>query len=140
MTPQLRDLFQRARYDLHLPTGIVSLAVDQQCAALGAWLQASGYACAAWLTACNPGGVLRADRLNEAAQQQLESRLAGRYPLLHGAGVDPTGDWPPEPAVLAAGMASVDAMAIARDFGQLAFLWCGSNAIPRLVETHQAER
>lgn len=140
MTPQLRDLFRRARYDLHLPTGIVHLAVDQPCAALGDWLRGHGHACAAWLTACNPGGLLRADRLNEAAQQQLESRLAGRYLLLRGAGIDPSGHWPPEPAVLAAGMLSADALAIARDFGQLAFLWCETDAVPRLVETDQAER
>jgi hypothetical protein len=140
MTPQLRDLFQRARYDLHLPTGIAHLAVDQPCTALGDWLRDNGHACAAWLTAYNPRGVLRADWLNQTAQQHLESRLAGRYPLLHGAGVDPSGHWPPEPAVLAAGMQSVDALAIARDFGQLALLWCASDAVPRLVETGQAER
>jgi hypothetical protein len=140
MTPELRESFRNARYDLLLPTRAVQLEVDQPCAPLAAWLRASGFGCAAWLTAFNPGGRQRADALNSAAQARLESRLAGKYPLLHGTAIDPAGAWPPEPSVLVAGMSQADALAIADEFEQVAFLWIEADAIPRLTEAGQAAR
>jgi Protein of unknown function (DUF3293) len=141
MTPELRESFRKARYQLHLPAGTAELAVDQPCTPLGAWLGANGCTCAALLTAFNPGGRLRDASLNMAAQLELESRLAGGgFSLIQGIALDPTGNWPPEPSVLAARLSSGDAMIIARDFGQAAFLWCDVDAIPRLMETDQASR
>ena len=141
MTPELHDAFRNTRYELHLATGIACLGVDQHCAKLDEWLRANDCSCAAWLTAFNPGGLLRADSLNAAAQQQLESRLMnGGYQLCRGTAVDPSGNWPPEPSVLVAGMSSDAALALAREFGQVAFLWCAADATPRLVPAGQDAR
>jgi hypothetical protein len=104
-------------------------------------MRAHDCSCAAWLTAFNPGSLLRAHSVNLAAQRQLESRLMNDgYRLFRGTAVDPTGSWPQEPAVLVAGMSSDAALAAARDFGQLAFLWCAADATPRLVDAGQATR
>jgi hypothetical protein len=140
MTPELLESFLKARYELRLPSGTVVLAVDQQCAPLGQWLGASGCTCAALLTGYNPGGRLRDDSLNTVAQRQLESRLAnGGYTLIQGTAVDTSGHWPPEPSLLAAGISFAEAMSVARDFGQAAYLWFEADT-PRLVETSQATR
>jgi Protein of unknown function (DUF3293) len=140
MTPELRESFRNARYDLLLPMRTVQLEIDLPCAPLAAWLRAGGISCAAWLTAFNPQGRQRADSMNTAAQARLESRLAGKYLLLHGTATDPAGAWPTEPSVLVAGMPRADALAIAREFAQAAFLWIEADAIPRLVEADQAAR
>jgi hypothetical protein len=141
MTPELRDAFRNTRYELQLATGTICLGVDQRCAGLGDWMRANDCSCAAWLTAFNPGSRARDHSLNAAAQQQLESRLVNDgYKFCRGTAVDPTGCWPPEPSVLVAGMSSDAALAIARDFGQVAFLWCTADATPRLVAAGQAER
>jgi Protein of unknown function (DUF3293) len=141
MTPELRETFRNARYQVHLPAGTVELAVDRQCAPLAAWLDASGYTCAALLTAFNPGGTLRDDAVNAAAQLQLVSTLVnGAYDMMQGIALDPSGSWPPEPSVLVAGMPQADALVIAREFAQAAFLWIEADAIPRLREAGQAAR
>ncbi|MEO8308546.1 MAG: DUF3293 domain-containing protein [Pseudomonadota bacterium] len=140
MTPELRDAFRNTRYQLYLPAGTVALAVDQYCAALGEWMRANSCTCAAWMTAFNPASQLCETTANTAAQQQLESRLATAYTLAQGTAIDPSGHWPPEPSVLVAGMSCAVAMRITRELGQLAFLWCDADAIPRLLETAQVSR
>lgn len=141
MTPELRESFRSTRYALLLPTGEVNLAVDQHCPPLGELLHAAGCASAAWLTAFNPGGQLRANALNLAAQRELESRLLRKgFSLIPGTAIDPAGQWPPEPSALAMGISLGDAMTVAREFLQLAFLWCDTDAVPRLMETDQGSR
>ncbi len=140
MTPELRESFLNTRYALQLPTGGVNLAVDQHCPQLNELLRTAGCDSAVWLTAFNPGSRLHTDAQNHAAQAILEARLLrGGYTLFPGIAVDPAGEWPPEPSLLAPGVPITDAMRIARDFGQLAFLWFGADAVPRLVETRLTE-
>jgi hypothetical protein len=141
MTPELRESYTNACYQLHLPAGTVELAVGRYSAPLAEWMRASGCACSALLTAFNPASIPRADALNRAAQAGLEARLLhGGCTLIPATAIDPCGGWPPEPGVLVSGLAKTDALAIARDFGQLAILWCGADAIPQLVETGDATR
>jgi hypothetical protein len=138
MTPELRESFRNARYEVRLPTGIVDLAVDRQCVPLSEWMHANGCTCAALMTAHNPAGRQRADSLNAASQAMLEARLLqGGYTLMQATAIDPSGGWPPEPSLFIPGIAQADAMTLAGEFGQLAILWNAADAIPRLVETGQ---
>ena len=115
--------------------------MDRRSAPLAEWMHASGCRCAALLTAFNPASVQRTDSLNRASQAELEARLLqGGYALIQATAIDPCGGWPPEPSLLVSGLAKADALAIARDFGQLAILWCGADAIPLLVETGHTAR
>ena len=139
MTPELRESFRNARYEVRLPAEAVDLAVDRRCEPLGEWLRANGYSCAALMTAHNPAGMQRCDALNTASQAMLEARLVqGGYTLIQATAFDPSGGWPPEPSLFIPGIAQADAMTLASEFGQLAILWSAADAIPRLVETGQA--
>ena len=135
MTPELREAFRNARYEVRLPAGAVDLAVDR----CSEWLRANGCTCAALMTAHNPAGTQRSDSLNTASQAMLEARLLrGGYTSMQATAFDPTGGWPPEPSLFIPGIAQADAMTLASEFGQLAILWSAADAIPRLVETAQA--
>ena len=139
MTPELRESFRNARYEVHLPKGAIDLAVDRHCEPLRQWLRANGCTCAALMTAHNPAGMQRADFLNSASQSLLEARLLqGGYTFMQATAFDPSGGWPPEPSLFIPGISQTDAMILASEFGQLAILWCAADALPRLVETGQA--
>jgi hypothetical protein len=141
MTPLLVESYRHAIYEVALPGGPLRLEVDRPSAQLLEWLHAAGCDCATWLTAYNPQGLQQAESANLAAQEQLGQLLAssGRE-FVRGTAMDPRGSWPPEPSLLVPGMSLVEALEVAREFRQLAFLWCGEDAIPRLVETGQTAR
>jgi Protein of unknown function (DUF3293) len=141
MTSALLESYRTCRYELHLPTGTIHLAVDQHCPPLGDLLRAAGCTSAAWLTAFNPGSQLGTETQNSDSQKRLERRLQRAcYRLISGTAVDPAGHWPPEPSLFVPGMLLGDAESTARDFGQLAFLWIEADAVPRLVEAAQSPR
>lgn len=141
MTTTLLESYRNATYEVLLPGGKVRLVVDQHCPALEEWFREKRFASAVLLTACNPQGQQQADSLNQSAQQRLEQRLsAAGYHLKNGIALDPAGVWPPERGFLVPGMSLADAHSVASEFRQLAFLWCGGDAIPRLMETGQPAR
>jgi hypothetical protein len=141
MKPALLDSYRNAHYELHLSTGPVVLKVEQPSAELGELLSAAGVSGAALLTAYNPGSVQRTFAQNDAAQQKLKLRLLREgYRLTPATAIDPAGQWPHEPGFLVLGISFADAMYVARDFQQLALLWCNASAVPLLIETSQAAR
>lgn len=90
--------------------------------------------CSAYVTACNPHGMLQADAQNRRALARLERELAERgYAVYGGAGTDADGDWPGEPSLLVLGIERPDAIDLGRAYGQNAIVWCGANAVPELV-------
>lgn len=139
MTPALLESYRNACYELHLSTGPVVLKVDQPCPELGELLLTAGVSGAALLTAYNPGSVQRSFAENNAAQEKLKLWLLRKgYRLTRATATDPAGHWPHEPGFLVMGISFADAMSAARDFQQLAFLWCNASAVPLLIETNQA--
>lgn len=141
MKPDLLESYRNACYELHLSTGAVVLKVDVPCPELGELLLSAGVSGAALLTAYNPGSDQRSFVQNAAAQQTLKLRLLREgYRLTPATAIDPAGQWPHEPGFLVLGISFADAMSIARDFQQLAFLWCNASAVPLLIETNQASR
>jgi Protein of unknown function (DUF3293) len=141
MTPALLESYRNARYELHLSSGTVALSVDRPCPELGDLLLSAGVSGAALLTAYNPSSVERTDAENLVAQEKLKLRLLrGGYRLTPATAIDPAGAWPPEPGFLVMGISFAEAMAAARDFQQLAFLWCNASAVPLLIDAGQASR
>jgi 8-oxo-dGTP diphosphatase len=128
-----------------LPYGVVladGRAVDVRVGARAPDVDAALPGCAAWayLTACNPGGRRVDDDVNVAAQAALRAAIAARglrtLPATGGRGDDP--GWPPEDSVVVGGVDLVDAHALARDFGQAAFLYARRGAPVALVDVTAA--
>ena len=110
------------------------LRIDEASDALRECHAAFGVHCSTFITAWNPRSTPTPRADNEAAMKRLEQALAElgcRW--LQGEGVDPDGDWPGEPSVLALGLDKAPAVALARRFDQNAIVWSGADATPRLV-------
>ena len=141
MEPALLESYRNACYELHLSTGPVVLKVDQPCHELGELLSSAGVSGAALLTAYNPGSIQHTFAQNDAAQRKLKLRLLREgHTLTPATAIDPAGQWPHEPGLLVMGISFADALSAARDFQQLAFLWCNASAVPLLIETDQTAR
>jgi hypothetical protein len=142
LTDALRTAYLAALYRFGpLPdTGPIELRVGQRNEALQAWLQGGKHHCATVLTAFNPGSERCSDERNAAAQHQLRDEAASRaLCFIEGRNLDPAGHWPPEDSLLIAGLSLVDSHDMAHRFGQLAFLWSDTSAVPQLHLTMQRD-
>ncbi|MCC6163791.1 MAG: DUF3293 domain-containing protein [Acidobacteria bacterium] len=110
------------------------LRVDTPSAALVACHGAFGVTCSAFITAWNPRSEPTPRARNEAAMAALERTLsAGGWRWLRGAGVDPSGAWPPEPSLLVLGLDASTAVAIAQRCAQHAIVCAAVDGVPTLV-------
>lgn len=93
-----------------------------------------GVSCASVLTAWNPYSENRLDAENRDAQERLIGEL-DRLGLPHqpGAGVDPTGKWPPEDCRLVLGTKLLTARSLGRRYKQNGFVWVAADGEPVLV-------
>ena len=90
--------------------------------------------CAVFVTACNPLSQVIAGDENAARQTKLADELKQRgLVYFGGTGKHPSGGWPEEPSYLALGLSLEAAKALGQKYGQNAVLWCGADAIPKLV-------
>jgi hypothetical protein len=88
----------------------------------------------AYLTAYNAGSVPAPAEVNRARQRELEQAVAAAaFPFLRGEGQGDDGVWPAEPSLLILGILEEDAAALARRFGQAAFVFGELGAAARLV-------
>ena len=87
-----------------------------------------------FISACNPCSQPQSNEANRAAHGRLGDELAsmGR-PVVEGAGVDPTGQWPAEPSYFVLGVDLQAAQALGRRYQQNAVVWVGADAVPELV-------
>jgi hypothetical protein len=108
------------------------MKVGLHSAALEALLARTGVKSAFFITAYNPFSNPKTDQENEAANDDLR-KLLGPI-VLPGAGRDPSGQWPQEKSFLVCGdKQPVRAYALARQFGQNAFLWIAGDCVPMLL-------
>jgi hypothetical protein len=103
MTPlpnELRQAYTASAYVVtDAPTPMVlQVGVPNQAAA--ELLQAHGLKSAVFITAHNPWGNSLSATENQARHQQLLADLSPHWPLYHGFGVTPQGNWPAETSVL----------------------------------------
>ncbi len=139
MTDPLITAYRAALYQVDLPGLRLELRVDTHCQALQRWLSMQGHACAALLTAHNPGSERCSNAQNDMAQQQLQEEICARgLPFFTGRNVDRQGQWPQEESLLVPDLPLDAAHALARQFGQRAFLWCDDSGTPRLIQTRPA--
>lgn len=117
---ELVQAYRKAQYRVHAQPPF-ELRVDAFSADLDRLLDHARAPSAALLTAYNPQSEERPAPENEAAQASLKGALA-RFACYEAEGRGD--DWPPEPSLLAVGLSRSEAGALARRFGQHAYLYC----------------
>ena len=89
---------------------------------------------AAFLTAWNPFSHPTSEADNRAAQARLENDIfQNSLPVIAGEGVDPTGEWPGEPSVLALGLSLEAASSLGVQYQQNAIVWADQDIKPQLI-------
>jgi len=87
-----------------------------------------------FITAFNPASKRLSAEENAARHAELGQKLdAMKAVHLAAAGLDPEGQWPPEPGYLVFDMADDDVLALGREYEQNAVVAIGADAVPRLV-------
>jgi hypothetical protein len=115
--------YQQTEYRVHGSVPII-LQVGVRSAQLAILHQVHRTDCSAFVSACNPLGVL----IDDAANTQRLGHIA-----IAGIGQHPTGTWPAEPSFLVLGLSRAGAQQLGRKFEQNAILWANAAAIPELL-------
>lgn len=130
----LERSYRRAVYRVRLDTGTLDLRVGEPAPELDRWLAARGAARWGFLTAVNPGSILRPEGENRRRLARLEALLERRgWERRPGEGLDPESRWPAEASFLVVGADEPELAALAAAFGQAAFLAGEVGSPPRLV-------
>ena len=134
LSPELMEAYRRTEYQVADGSYAFTLRIGEASDSLRTCHFAHGVECSAFLTACNPRSVPRAEVENADAMKRLARELEDEgYFVLSGRGVDPTGAWPGDPSFLVLGITEPDAVALGRRFDQHAVLFAGEDATPGLV-------
>jgi hypothetical protein len=132
-TTALLRAYRAALYRFTANDGVLELRIDEPNPALRALLQAGVHHSATCLTAANPASHIQPDAQNQQTHALLCCELHGRGKrFFPGENVDPSGRWPVEHSVLVLDLSPAQARSLARQFGQLAYVWCDATATPRL--------
>ena len=115
--------YTATRYCIALPAGECVLRVGEGAPMLDQWLRTQNCSSWAYLTADNPGSKHFSDADNALRRSLLLERVAGAsWMTCPGVAVSDNGDWADEHGVLIAGIPQMDAIRLAREFGQNALL------------------
>lgn len=121
MDPEKRSAFLATTYRADLPEGPLDLRIHQRHERLDALLANRGQEVWAFLTAWNPGSAVFSRSENDARNVDLRRRLEELgLPIYPGRGVPDVGTWTPEESYLVLGLPREEALALGRQFGQLA--------------------
>ena len=87
-----------------------------------------------FVTANNPFSRLLTAEENAARQRKLREAVKHRgWPFLCGSGQHFSGPWPAEASLLVLGPDRDNAVALGRDFGQNAVVYCDADCVPELL-------
>ena len=110
------------------------LRVDVANASLLQLYRDTGADRCAFITACNPRSQQWSDAANAERQARLERDLKEQTLVIWGGiGQHPSGLWPGEPSFLVMGISIDEAQALGRQYEQNAIVWCGPDAVPKLL-------
>ena len=125
---KLEDAYRRTTYAAGLS---IKLRVGEPHPFLDGMLEFRGLDAYAHLTAWNPQGKKLSDAENEERQATLLARLKGRH-VVQGVATADDGSWR-EASALVLGIPRDEAVALGREFGQLAILAGRRGGVPELV-------
>lgn len=133
LPPTLVEAYLETEYRVRGEGGFV-LRCGEYSAALDAVHRRLGVESSAFVTAWNPYSRLHDEERNALAQAALVRVLGLRgLRYLQGVGRHPENTWPGEESFLVLGIEHDAACALAAEFNQNAFVWCGPSAVPELV-------
>ncbi len=134
--PQLIKRYRAAVYRVCDATRCMEFRVENENSELDQLLDARGIQTAAFLTAHNPGSRVLSPAENHLAHQELLKALADNgLCWLAGEGAVVTDEWLAETSVMVFGIDHSAATALARQFGQNAYIWIQRGETPQLVLT-----
>lgn len=116
----LAAVYGATTYRVLLPGGAVDLRVEALAPGelgLFPWMV---------ITACNPGSIKLSEEENQRLQQALAARLSALgLPFVAAENLADAGDWPVEPGFWVSSplLDQQLALALGREFGQVAVLW-----------------
>ncbi len=117
-----------------VPGGRLSIRIGARHPQVDAWLDRVGVDCWSYLSAENPGSVAVPPAENRRRTALLRQWLeASGKPFLAGQAVADDGGWPPEVSFLVGGLSEAEALALAAQCHQNAFVCAGRGGIARLV-------
>ena len=129
-----KDAYMSADYVVCAGSRRFSMRVNEYSPDLKALLREKKQIWGAFLTAHNPHGELRDKDTNEAANARLRQHLeALGLVIFEGEGVDPEGEWAPEPSFLVLGIDMMTACKIGEQVQQDAIIWIDDDAVPELL-------
>lgn len=135
MNDELQRAFEETHFIVHHEPPF-TLRIGQLCPELDRLLQASGHDCAAFVTAWNPMCQTLGVTENRQRQQSLKNELDIQDLItLPGIGQHPSNGWPGEESVLVLGLQFETMRALAKTYGQLAFIWVDIQQPAELIET-----
>ena len=135
MNDELQRAFEETHFIVHHQPPF-TLRIGQSSPELDTLLQATDNNCAAFITAWNPMCQALDIAENRKRQQSLTDELDARdLTTLPGIGQHPSNGWPGEESVLVLGLPFEATRALAKTYGQLAFVWVGIHQPVELVET-----
>ncbi|MCC5877451.1 MAG: DUF3293 domain-containing protein [Candidatus Sumerlaeia bacterium] len=133
MTEEQKSAYLAAVYYVDLPGGRITIPASGPSDALRKLHAAKGVRGSAFVTAWNARGELTPRGVNDIAQQQLLRFVTGRWEFFPGAGTDPKGLWPEEPSLLVLGISREEAVALGRQFQQVAILFANEQGDVELL-------
>ena len=134
MSEQLIRAYRRTLFRVFDLDGEFVMRIDVPCPELLRCHARHGVSSSCFITAWNPGSVRRIGIRNWWAQRRLTAAIRRTgLAALSGQGDDPDGKWTPEPSYLVLGVDETEARGLGREFGQLAVVFAGPDATPRLV-------
>ena len=133
ISSELIDAYQATLYCVTSSDPAFVLRIGEHSAELAALYRRADCFSATFITAWNPHGKQLTTEENETRQRQLVSLLASQGVRFYsGEGVSADGTWR-EPSLLIAGMDQFRSEALALQSEQNAFVFCGADAVPRLM-------
>ncbi|UYO92986.1 DUF3293 domain-containing protein [Pollutimonas sp. M17] len=130
----IAQAFHEARYLVFAPAGTITLRIGQHSLALQSLMAARARDSLAILTAYNPGARQAGIAANHRAQRALlKDASALGLPCFYGRNLAEDENGPAEPTVAILGALYPESCGLARRYGQLAFVFAGSSAVPELI-------
>ena len=133
--PIAKDLlsaYERTRYIVYYDTPF-TLRIGVHSAELKKLHDAHGTHCSAFITAFNPGSVEMTREQNEERQRALKQELDQLgYSCYAGLGQPEDGSWQGEDSFLVLNITEEEACRLRDNYGQLAIVYCGEDAVPLL--------
>jgi hypothetical protein len=134
MTTELLQAYAQTHYTVHADEKF-TLKIGEQSPSLLHLFHQTNALCAAFVTAYNPFSEQLTATQNEELQTALKADLKKRsLKFFDGIGQHPNGQWPGEPSVLILDLDLAAATTLARHYEQNAFVWCGRDGVPQLVQ------